>query len=95
MELCRTSDARVERLEAAYQGKLAIYEPLLTALGYYTESGWKVQILQWVVGARGLVQKSKNLDALEFLEVPHEKQQSIIDDHRHGPGIDCCLGIHE
>ena len=39
VELCRPSDVRLERLEAAYQGKLAVYAPLLTALSSYTESG--------------------------------------------------------
>jgi len=79
VEVCRPSDVRLERLEAAYQGKLAVYGPLLTALSFYTESGWTVQILPWVVGARGLIQKRHMCNALEFLEVPHRKQQSIIE----------------
>ncbi len=70
----------MDRLDAAYRGKLAIYAPLITALSYYTESGWQVQILPWVVGARGLVQKCHKREALEYLEVPQGKQQSIIDD---------------
>ena len=79
LELCRPSDVRLERLDAAYQGKLAVYEPLRTALGFYTDSGWAVQTLPWVVGARGLIQKHNMCNALEFLEVPREKWQSIID----------------
>jgi len=79
VELCRPSDVWLERLEAAYQGKLAVYAPLLTALSSYTESGWAIQILPWVVGARGLIQTSNMRTALEFLEVPHGKRQSVID----------------
>ena len=79
MELCRPSDVWLERLEAAYQGKLAVYAPLLTALSSYTESGWTIQILPWVVGARGLIQTSNMSNALDFLEVSHGKWQSVID----------------
>ncbi len=79
MEVCRPSDVRLERLDAAHQGKLAVYAPLLTALGFYIESGWAVQILPWVIGARGLMKKRNLCNALEFLEVPHRKQQSIIE----------------
>jgi hypothetical protein len=79
LELCRPSDVRLERLEAAFQGKLAVYAPLLTALSSYTENGWTVQVLPWVVGARGLIQTCNMRNALEFLEVPHGKRQSVID----------------
>jgi len=79
VEVCRPSDVHLERLDAAYQGKLTVYGPLLTALSFYTESGWTVQILPWVVGARGLIKKRHMCNALEFLEVPHRKQQSIIE----------------
>ena len=79
VEVCRHSDVHLERLDAAYQGKLAVYGPLLTALSFYSQSGWTVQILPRVVGARGLIKKSNMCNALEFLEVPHRKQQSIIE----------------
>ena len=79
VDVCRPSDVRLERLDAAYQGKLAVYGPLLIALGFYIESGWTLQILPWVVGARGLIKKRNMCNALEFLEVPHKKQQSIIE----------------
>ena len=79
MELCRPSDTWLERLEAAYQGKLAVYAPLLTALSSYTEGGWTIQILPWVVGARGLIQTSHMCTALEVLEVPYGKRQPVID----------------
>ena len=49
------------------------------ALSSYTESGWTVQVLPWVVGARGLIQTRNMRNALEFLDVPHGKWQSIID----------------
>jgi hypothetical protein len=81
VEVCRPSqaDVHLERLDAAYQGKLAVYGSLLTALSFYTEIGWTVQILPWVVGARGLIKKRHMCNALEFLEVSHKKQQSIIE----------------
>ena len=49
------------------------------ALSSYMESGWTVQVLPWVVGACGLIQTRNMCNALEFLEVPHGKWQSIID----------------
>ncbi len=57
VEMCLPSDIRLERLDAAYQGKLAVYGPLLTALSYYTESEWTEEILPWIVGARELIKK--------------------------------------
>ncbi len=77
--MCEPSDVRLERLGTAYQHKLAVYRPLLTALSFYTVSGWTVQILPWVVGARGLIKKRNMCNTLEFLEVRHRKQQSIIE----------------
>ena len=79
LELCRPSDVRLERLQAAYQGKLDTYRPLLTALRTHIDDGWNVQILPWVVGARGLIQRNSLCSALEFLEVPRYGWQEIID----------------
>ena len=96
VELCRPSDVRLERFEATFQGKLAIYAPLLMALSSYTESGWTVQVLPWVVGARGLIQTRNMRNALEFLEVPHGKWQSIIDstDKASVATQSACTGLH-
>ena len=80
LELCRPSDVRLARLQEAYQGKLTTYEPLRTALHSYTQDGWDVRILPWVVGARGLIQAQHMGNALEFLEIPQKARQSIIDD---------------
>ena len=80
LELCRPSDVRIERLLEAYKGKLTTYEPLLTALGHYIDRGWDIQILPWVVGARGLIQTQHMGRALDFLNIPKGLWQSIIDD---------------
>jgi hypothetical protein len=80
LELCRPSDVRLARLQEAYQGKLTTYEPLHTALSGYTDDGWDVQVLPWVIGARGLIQIQHMESALKFLEIPRRKWQSIIDE---------------
>ena len=80
LEVCRPSDVRLARLREAYQEKLTTYEPLHTALSTYTDYGWEVRTLPWVVGARGLIQNQHMGIALEFLEIPRRAWQSIIDD---------------
>jgi len=80
LEVCRPSDVRLARLREAYQEKLTTYEPLRTALSTYTDYGWEVRTLPWVVGARGLIQNQHMGIALEFLEIPRRAWQSIIDD---------------
>ena len=47
--------------------------PLITALKVHVDSGWKVEILPWVVGARGMVSVDLLTPALEFLEIPKQK----------------------
>ena len=42
VELCRPPDVQLERLQAAYQQKLATYTPLLTALEFYTKARWDI-----------------------------------------------------
>ena len=79
LELCRPSDVSTDMLQNAYNRKLEIYGPLREALKYYLDSGWAVQILPWVVGARGLIQECNLYKALEFLEVPKGNWRSITD----------------
>ena len=78
VDVIRPSDIRRDRLSAAYQDKLRIYEPLRQALDSYASSLWEIRILPWVVGSRGLVQHSALTSALEFLEIPAARWPGII-----------------
>jgi hypothetical protein len=80
LELCRPSDSSPGQLQAAYERKMNLYGPLVDALGHYSDSGWSVKILPWVVGARGLVQERTMHHALEYLEVPKQSWRPIIED---------------
>jgi len=80
LDLCRPSDTLPGQLQAAYERKINTYGPLVEALGHYSDSGWSVKILPWVVGARGLVQEKAMAQALEYLEVPKTVWRSIIED---------------
>jgi hypothetical protein len=80
LELCRPSDVSTGQLQAAYERKMNLYGPLVEALGHYSDSGWSVKILPWVVGARGLVQERVMHHALEYLEVPKTFWRPIIED---------------
>ena len=54
----------------AHSGKTQSDGPLITALQAYVDSVWKVEILPWMVGARGMVRTELELltPALEFPE---------------------------
>jgi len=78
LDVCRPSDSRLARLSAAYQDKVRTYQPLLAALGQYSDNGWTVQILPWVVGARGLIQQRTLCNALDFLEICKDNWQPIL-----------------
>ena len=54
-EVSLPSDSRMEALQEAHRRKTLSYGPLITALQAYVDSGWKVEILPWMVGARGMV----------------------------------------
>ena len=54
-EVCRPSDTRAENLVETYHRKIQAYHAILVALKNYIASGWTIRIIQWVVGARGLV----------------------------------------
>ena len=73
LELCRPSDISPGQLQAAYERKMYRY-------GHYSDSGWSVKILPWVVGARGLVLEQAMHHALEYIEVPKTFWRPIIED---------------
>ena len=80
LELCRPSDISPGQLQAAYERKMNLYGPLVEALGHYSDSGWSVKILPWVVGARGLVLERAMHHALEYIDVPKTFWRPIIED---------------
>ncbi len=47
-ELCRPSDTLPGQLQAAYERKINLYDPLV-ALGRYSDSGWSVKLLPWLL----------------------------------------------
>ena len=65
-------------LQEAHSRKTQSYGPLITALQAYVDSGWKVEILPWMVGARGMVRTELLTPALEFLEIPKQKWTGVI-----------------
>ena len=71
-EVYQQSDTRAENLVEAYHRKLQAYHPFT--------SGWTIRIIQWVVGARGLIHELSLQDALEFLDMPHEQRSPIVRD---------------
>ena len=80
LELCRPFDTSPGQLQAAYERKINLYGPLAEALGHYSDSGWSVNILPWVVGARGLVLEQAMHHALEYIDVPKAFWRPIIED---------------
>ena len=56
-----------ELLAAARQRKLRPYGPLLEALQSYLESWWRVLILPWVAGVRGMVD-AKSMSEIMILD---------------------------
>ena len=58
--------------------KAQSYGPLITALQAYVGSGWKVEILQWMVGARGMVRTKLLTPDLEYLANPMKQQWTGI-----------------
>ena len=57
-------------LQEAHSRKTQSYGPLITALQAYNDSGWKVEILPWMVGVRGMVRTKLLTPELERLEIP-------------------------
>ena len=80
LDLCRPFDSLSERLAAARQRKQCTYGPLVEALRSYSESGWQVLILPWVVGIRGMVDAKSALEILNFLQVPRKRRATIVEE---------------
>ena len=57
-------------LQEAHNRKIQTYSQLIMDLQVYVDSRGKVEILLWVVGARGMVRVNLLTPALEFLEIP-------------------------
>jgi hypothetical protein len=73
-------DDSSEQLAAAHDRKMRTYTPLLEALKVYLEEGWQVEIFPWVVGIRGLLNSAAIKSCLEFLAVPRQRWERIIED---------------
>ena len=59
--------------------KLEKYQPLAEALAQrHGSSGWKVHVLPWVVGVRGVVDAEGIQRAMAILEVPPGKRQGLL-----------------
>jgi hypothetical protein len=80
LDLCRPFDSHSELLAADRQRKLRTYGPLLAALRSYLESGWRVLILPWVVGVRGMVDVKSVLEILDFFRVSSQLRAKIVED---------------
>ena len=80
LELTRPSDVLAVQLEEAYRRKIQKYAPILSALQYYIQDGWAIEILPWVVGIRGLANTKHLHAALAFLDIPRQKWKDVIED---------------
>ena len=56
-------------LQEAHSRKSQSVGPLITALQAYVDSGWKVEIFQWMVGALGMVRT----ELLTPAKIPKQK----------------------
>ena len=73
-------DDSSEQLAAAHERKIRTYTQLLEALQAYLDEGWQVEIFPWVVGIRGLLNSATIKSCLEFLTVPRQRWERIIED---------------
>ena len=80
LEVTRPSDMLTAQLVTAYQAKRTKYAPIIPALQYYSDRGWCVEILPWVIGIRGLTDTRQLHRALQYLDIPKQKWQPIIAD---------------
>jgi hypothetical protein len=80
LELTRPSDILTTQLDEAYRTKKEKYTPVLSALQHYVSTGWRIEILPWVVGIRGFAKVKHLQAALHFLNIPRRKWSAIIAD---------------
>jgi len=70
LDVRRTNDSFRKQLDAAAEEKRLKYNPLVHALKHYSDQNWDIAILPWVVGIRGLIDKSALFQVLDFLQIP-------------------------
>ena len=67
------------RITAAAQRKMVAYNDLAKAIQQFQgESEWRVEVLPWVAGSKGVVDASGINRALEFLDVPTHRRRRIL-----------------
>ena len=76
-EVTLPSDSWQVAPQGAHSRKTQPYSQLFTALQVYVSSGWTVEILWWVVGARGMVRA--NLLTPAFKLIPKQKWTGIME----------------
>ena len=79
IDLCRPSDVCPEQLKAASNRKVSGYTPLQAALQVYSDAGWQIEILPWVVGIRGLIEQQDIYTATEFLDIPRATWSAAVE----------------
>jgi len=63
----------------AYERKKAKYQDLASTLRErFGHQGWKVQVLPWVVGVRGVLHVEGIEQAMAFMEVPAAKRKGLL-----------------
>ena len=78
LELTRPSDVLTVQSEEAYRRKIQKYPPILSALQYYIQAGWTIEILPWAVGIQGLANTKRLHAALAFLDIPRQKWKDMM-----------------
>ena len=73
-------DESPTQLQAAVDRKLQTYAPLKVALQRYPASGWKVDILPWVVGICGLLNVSAFSSHYKFLSIPNPQHTILLEE---------------
>ena len=66
------------QLEQAYRRKIQKSAPILSALQYYIQAGWTIEILP-VVGIQGLANTKHLNAAVAFLDIPRQKWKDMIE----------------
>jgi ribonuclease HI len=68
-----------QSIRAAYERKKTKYQDLAQAIGDRPcDPGWRVQVLPWVVGVRGVLDAAGIQQAMAFLELPAPKRKEIL-----------------
>jgi hypothetical protein len=63
----------------AYERKKRKYQDLANSLSaQFGSRGWRVQVLPWVVGARGVLDADGIGKAMAFMEVPEQRRKDLL-----------------